>query len=318
VFAGCCAAVLVLGSTAAAQEQVVDSDFKATVGAPAYPQGGPTVAIDEAHSNFHTATGQYRPFADLLRSDGYTVRAFVDRFSPETLARIDVLVVANALPPDESDPPQPAFTVEECEAVREWVRGGGALLLISDHEPFGSAAAPLASRFGVAMGRGFAFDRADTSGITTQLIFSRAGGRLGEHPITRGRSAAEEIRLVRTFTGQSLGVPTGAAVLLPLSASAREAPTRDDLKAEDVAAKEAPGSSVSFGSRSTSVSSRAQGIAMLFGDGRVVVLGEAGFLTAQLIRWTDGTETRFGMNVPGNDDQQFALNVVHWLSRLLK
>jgi hypothetical protein len=57
---------------------------------------------------------------------------------------------------------------------------------------------------------------------------------------------------------------------------------------------------------------------MLFGDGRVVVLGEAGFLTAQLIRWTDGTETRFGLNVPGNDDQQFALNVVHWLSRLLE
>jgi hypothetical protein len=25
---------------------------------------------------------------------------------------------------------------------------------------------------------------------------------------------------------------------------------------------------------------------------------------------------RMGMNVPGSDDQQFALNVLHWLSRL--
>ncbi len=29
-------------------------------------------------------------------------------------------------------------------------------------------------------------------------------------------------------------------------------------------------------------------------------------------------ETRFGMNVPGNDDRQFALNALHWLSGLLK
>ncbi len=314
---GCGAALLALASTAAAQEQVVDDDFKAAVDVPAYRQGGPTVAVDEAHANFHTATGQYRPFADLLRNDGYAVGPFRDRFTPKTLARVDVLVIANALPQDASDSPEPAFTPKECDAVREWVRGGGSLLLIADHEPFGGAAAPLARRFGVTMGRGWAFDRADTSGITTQPIFSRDRGRIGEHPILRGRSAAEEIRLVRTFTGQSLGVPTGAAALLPLSAGAREAPTRDDLDAEDAAARAAPGSAADFGSRSTSAGNRAHGVALLFGQGRVVVLGEAGFLTAQLIRWPDGRELRFGMNVPGNDNKQFALNVVHWLSRLL-
>ena len=55
---------------------------------------------------------------------------------------------------------------------------------------------------------------------------------------------------------------------------------------------------------------RAQGLALEFGTGRVVVLGEAGMLTAQ----RDGDE-RFGMNVSGNDDRQLALNVMHWLSR---
>jgi hypothetical protein len=57
---------------------------------------------------------------------------------------------------------------------------------------------------------------------------------------------------------------------------------------------------------------------MTYGDGRVVVLGEAGMLSAQLVRFPNGRETRFGMNVPGNDNQQFALNVLHWLSGLLK
>jgi hypothetical protein len=40
-------------------------------------------------------------------------------------------------------------------------------------------------------------------------------------------------------------------------------------------------------------------------------------VTAQLLRSPNGTESRFGMNEPGNDNQQFALNVMHWLSRVL-
>ncbi len=45
--------------------------------------------------------------------------------------------------------------------------------------------------------------------------------------------------------------------------------------------------------------------------GRVVVMGEAAELSAQLI----GTE-RFGMNVPGLDNRQMALNILRWLSGL--
>ena len=33
----------------------------------------------------------------------------------------------------------PAFTVAECDAVRDWVRIGGSLLLIADHVPWGDA-----------------------------------------------------------------------------------------------------------------------------------------------------------------------------------
>ena len=50
----------------------------------------------------------------------------------------------------------------------------------------------------------------------------------------------------------------------------------------------------------------------------MVVLGEAGMLTAQVVRFPDGRPPRaMGLNTPGHDDQQFALNLLHWLSRLL-
>ena len=34
----------------------------------------PRVVIDRAHHNAHTARGKYRPFAEMLRMDGYTVK----------------------------------------------------------------------------------------------------------------------------------------------------------------------------------------------------------------------------------------------------
>ena len=64
----------------------------------------------------------------------------------------------------------------------------------------------------------------------------------------------------------------------------------------------------------TSAKGFAQGIAVQFGKGRLVVLGEAAMLTAQL----DGkTKKPFGMNVQGIDNRQLALNIVHWLSGIL-
>lgn len=321
----CCSVAALLTSVRlSAQQQIVDPEFKASVERPAYPRKGPTVAIDEAHFNFHTAAGQYKPFADLLTSDGYRVIAFIREFDKETLAGTAVLVVSNArnlAALTRGDLSAPAFTERECDAVRDWVNGGGSLLLIADHAPFGHAAANLGQRFGVTMGKGWAFDRASSGGITTQLDFSRENGLLGAHAIVRGRNASEEIRSVRSFTGQSLGVPAGATVLLKLSPTAREAPTPNDLDAEDRAVRGGDPAAGPVGAHSRPVAGDAQGLSMTFGKGKVVVLGEAALFSAQLLRFTDGNQQRdqkFGMNVAGNDDRQFALNVLHWLSGLLK
>jgi len=60
----------------------------------------------------------------------------------------------------------------------------------------------------------------------------------------------------------------------------------------------------------TSASGRAQALALLFGKGRAVVFGKAAMLTAQ--------NQNFGMNYSGTGNRQFSLNVMHWLTGLLK
>lgn len=302
-------------------QQVVDPDFIAIVEKPAYSSNGPVVAIDETHANFHTAGGQYKPFADLLSKDGYSVKPSTKKFAKGAFAGIDVLVIANALSANASQANQnlAAFTDEECDAVRDWVREGGSLLLISDHAPFGGAAENLGKRFGVEMGKGWAFDRVagNGQGVTTQLTFSRENGLLGTHPILLGRNAAEQVKTVRSFTGQSLSVPSSAIVLLKLSQTTREAPTTNEMNQEEAAIR----AGQPFGTHSSSAAGRAQGLAMTFGKGRLVVLGEAGMFSAQIARFTENGqqyEIKFGMNTAGHDDRQFALNVLHWLSGVLK
>jgi hypothetical protein len=292
---------------------MADPDFHPVIAHPAYRDGGPPlplpprVAIDQAHANFHTAGGRYRPFADLLRLDGYRVDSNTAAFTPDGLRGVDVLVIANARGgEDPTTFDQPAFTPEEVRIVHDWVEAGGSLLLIADHAPFGAAAERLAQAFGVGMGKGFTQDRAPghSAGNPTFLRFSRENGLLGDHAITRGREPSELVTTVQTFTGQSLVPPPGATVLLALASTAQDRPSR--ARAEPTAPE-----------MLTSAAGRAQGLALIAGGGRVVVLGEAALLSAQVIHIPGISVTRMGMNVPGSDDQQFALNILHWLSRLL-
>jgi len=47
----------------------------------------------------------------------------------------------------------------------------------------------------------------------------------------------------------------------------------------------------------------------------VVALGDAAMLSAQL---TGSDDQQFGMNIPDIDNRQLTLNIMHWLSGLLK
>jgi hypothetical protein len=295
------ALALALQLQLATGQQSPDPEFNTTVAHPAYSKNYPRVVFDEAHNNFHTTTGRYKPFVDLISSDGYNVVPGRKLFAKPSLSTFKVLVIANALGAEDVDDEGAegsAFTEEECDVVRDWVKSGGSLLLIADHAPFGGAAESLGKRFGVEMSKGYTFDPENdfkTLGGTSTLLFSRENKRLLDHPITQGRNAGERIHQVLTFTGQSLKGPGTSSILLLLSPTARDKPDRESQT-------------------SVSAAGRAQGIAFKFGKGRVVVLGEAAMLSAQLA----GAEKRpMGMNVPGSDNRQLVLNIMHWLSGLL-
>jgi hypothetical protein len=287
-------------SVVANGQQLADPEFNTNVPNPAYSKTEPRVLFDEAHHNFHTTEGRYKPFVDLLMNDGYRIIRNRQAFSKSTLSNFKVLVIANALGAEEMDDDgadASAFTEEECQAVQEWVKGGGALLLIADHAPFGGASASLAGRFGVDMSKGFTYDQANSvAGSPSILIFSRDNKLLASHPITDGRDQNERLSRVQSFTGQSLKGPADSIAILKLADTAKDSPDRNT-------------------DASVSAAGRAQALALKFGKGRVVVQGEAAMLSAQI----SGPENqKMGMNVPGNDNRQYALNLMHWLSGLLK
>jgi hypothetical protein len=280
--------------------QRADPNFDTKVARPAYANAArpPRVLFDEAHFNFHTAGGRYKPFADLIANDGYAVIPNREKFSRELLQKGEILVIANALGADGMGQPgasDPAFTDAECDAVRDWIKDGGALLFITDHAPMGAAAECLAKRFDVSMSKGATSDPANSEGGDTSLVFTRQNHLLGDHPITRGREDSERVNRVQTFTGTSLKGPEGSIPILKLADTAVDLSFNDD--------------------KPVSAAGRAQGLALRFGQGRVVILGEAAELSAQVI----GLEgEKFGMNVPGLDNRQMALNIMHWLSGLLE
>jgi hypothetical protein len=289
--------------TPAFAQQQADPDFDATVGKPAYKKNGPKVLFDEAHHNFHTTTGRYKPFADLMGNDGYQLTPNKQKFSADVLKGYRILVTANARGSEKNDmveAAKPAFTDEESDAVRDWVKEGGSLLLIADHAPDGSANQILAQRFSVDMSKGFTSDPENyeiASGNRGHIVYTRESGRLVDHSITRGRNDSERVNKVITFTGQSLKGPANSIAFMRLADTARDRIDRADIQ-------------------TVSAAGRAQGIAMKFGKGRVIILGEAAMLSAQVITGPNGF--KFGMNRPGIDNRQLALNIMHWLSGLLK
>ncbi len=285
----------------AAAQQVADTTFQPAPSAPAYAPGtGPRVAIDEAHHDFHTVGGPYRPFAELLRRDGYRVAAFGAPFTVETLRGVDVLVVANALAArNESDwslPTPSAFTPEEIAAVRAWVAGGGSLLLVADHMPFAGAAAELAAAFGIRWLNGFALEGESQD----PMAFRRADGTLAPHPMREGRSADERIDSVFSFVGSAFRMPAGGRPVLILRSGVLAVFPQEAWRFTEATPRR-------------SAAGWLQGGTLVVGRGRVAAFGEAAMFSAQT---ADGRP--MGMNHPlAAQNWRLVLNAMHWLSGLL-
>lgn len=273
-----------------------------TLPRPAYASdAGPRVWFDTTHWNPSISEGRYHGVANLLRADGY--RILPTRIAFDALPRepYDILLVVT---PYASDPAtdragaaRPVFTDTESDSLQAWVRRGGRLLLVAGHEPSGAALANLAQRFGLELRNGTAMDADSTNtwaGCPGCLKFTRANGLLRAHPITVGRDSSERLDAVISAVGQSLRGPPGSHPLLALG------PTAFDVVAsgDTIPAR-----------------GRAQALALSFGSGRLVVIGDGSILTG----FTYGPENpRFRRWWPQDpNNRQFTLNVMHWLTGLL-
>jgi hypothetical protein len=290
------------------------------VAKPSYPyDGGPLILIDAGHHNTHTLERRYPALAQVARRDGYRVQGSSAPFSRGSLARAQILVVANALhernrvrtgaePGDWSLPTPAAFSPEEIGAVRDWVREGGALLLAADHMPFAGAAAELAAAFGVRFDNAFTIDEEveravgdPAKAVSHVTVFRRADGGLAGHAITDGRNEAERVNAVAAFGGHAFRADGNAAPLLVLG------PTAVSLF-PDVAWEFPPETP------RRSAAGWLQGAALRFGRGRVAVFAEAGLFGVQ----TSGAGEPVGMNAPeAAQNPRFLMNLLHWLSGLL-
>jgi hypothetical protein len=293
--------LLALAGCAPAQ-QVADLDFDPTVARPAYAEAaGPRVVIDAAHHNFHTVEGRYRPFAELLRRDGYRVDGSTQQLSAASLQTADVLVISNPLHArneyDWSLPTPCAFTWDEIAAVRAWVEAGGTLLLIADHMPFPGAAGELARAFGVEFSNGYAQPGVRHEGIGD--LFEPSTG-LAESAITRGRAGDAPVTRVVTFGGSAFRLPEGALPVLRFGAGAVSRETR-----------RAPG--ITPDAPTVPIEGWCQGAVLQVGLGRVAIFGEAAMFSAQV---SGPDRMPMGMNAPeAAQNQQLLLNILHWLTR---
>ena len=306
--------VLAISTVAAAAQQIPDKVYKPPVPKPAYAtESGPVVCVDEAHTNFHTLAEGFWAFGELVRRDGYVTRPNKARFTSESLSECSILVIANAQPgsPDWNSYPYPtpsAFADDEISAVRTWVGRGGALLLIADHLPLAGAAEKLGAALGVTFTNGFAVDGFESvaerdAAFAKPTIFSTNNQTLRAHAIVHGRSPDESVKSIRTFTGQAfqaipgmaplLEVPQGFVVLMPEKAWQFRPDTRR-----------------------IPAGGWLQGGVMQIQSGRVAVFGEAAMFSAQV---AGPDRMPIGMNAPmAEQNYQFVLNVMHWLSGLLK
>jgi hypothetical protein len=297
-------AAICLALAAAAQgQQVPDRNYRPDIGKPQYAAGkGPVVCVDEAHHNFHTLDGRFFAFAELLRRDGFQLRASTEPFGAAALAKCRVLVISNAQPSNAGwnqypYPTPSAFTDTEIGSVRLWVSGGGSLLLIADHMPLAGAAKELAAAFDVEFVDGFA--QREPENVEPDL-FRAADGSLRDHVVVRGRTG-EAVTSIRTFTGQAFRAPQAEPLLVFPAGYVQLTP----LKAWDFK-PDTP---------RMPVTGWLQGAVQKIGKGRAAFFGEAAMFSAQLA----GGESRpMGMNSPGAEQNfRFTLNLLHWLTGTL-
>ena len=271
----------------------------------------PLVLIDEAHNNFLTLSGRYKPFAQVLKSDGFRVDSNDKPITENQLRQVDILVIANALDRKRQDwlPPYgEALNDHEVEALKSWILNGGSLFLVADHTPFPKTIENL------ALALGFQF----INGHVGNATFSKVNLSLAEHATTYNReisqkideksqplflqsinSASLDILKVRSFGGSAFKAPEKAISLLNLG----DGITATEPKIPFQVNADTP---------RIPMSGWSQGAVLELGKGRVAVFSEGMMFSSQLVESTGKT---MGLrSVGAEQNEEFLLNIMRWLA----
>lgn len=281
-------------------QPTVDTTFRVSIIKPMFQyQEGPKVLIDEAHNNLHRKEGGLYSFTRMIEEDGGQVFSNDGEFTTELLKEYDILIIANALHESNvrswQNPCPSAFTEDEIEAIASFVETGGSLLFIADHMPYGGAAQDLAKRFGVFWSNSFAMQNGRHWPPST---FDRSNNTLLDSPVTEETAYGKKVSSIGTFTGSVFKAPSSAFPFLIYDDS-------HALLMPEVAWQ------FSNETKNESAEGWQQGACMKYGKGKIVLLGEAAMITAQV-----RGNTEIGMNSPdAPENAKLALNIFHYLAR---
>ena len=281
-----------------------DSSFNANVVHPKFMKGyGPKILIDAGHHNFLVEIGLIKPLFDVASSDGYQIKIDSMQFTKEYLSNYNIVVIWPAMPFKFGSKNQVTdeitFTIDELDALHDWVSNGGSLLMFSEHAPIDKSVTPLFNKFGIQLSTGIVVDslNSDTpiempSWNHSFLKFTSTNGLLNtEHPITKGEKKNERISNILTYGGGGL-TGDGYTNILKLSSSAM-------IK--------------KWNGTMPTGTPNSQCLAGNVGKGKLVALGDCNGFIAMNVK-SGGYKLSAGMHVSGYDWKQFVLNTLHWLS----
>lgn len=256
---------------------------------------GPLIMFDSTHKNFFIQSHLIKPLVDLLINDGYRVSFLDKEFSKSSLSQASVLVVITALPFDfateNSAADKNTFSENELNELQNWVTNGGSLLAFSEHVPFDQAINPLLRKFDIESSIGTTVDTINYESKYGPGMIKFENKNLNtNHPIVNGKYKVEKLV---SFGGSAL-LGSKYENILKLDESSF------NVKHSTGIGPEGKGNS--------------QGLAGMYGSGKVAAFGDSNGFTAMVFNMDDGTKMYAGMNTEGYDWKNFVLNTFRWLT----
>jgi len=256
---------------------------------------GPLIMFDSTHKNFFIQSHLIKPLVDLLINDGYRVSFLDKEFSNSSLSQASVLVVITALPFDfateNSAADKNTFSENELDELQNWVTDGGSLLAFSEHAPFDQAINPLLRKFDIESSIGTTVDTINYESKYGPGMIKFENKNLNtNHPIVNGKYKVEKLV---SFGGSAL-LGSKYENILKLDESSF------NVKHSTGIGPEGKGNS--------------QGLAGMYGSGKIAAFGDSNGFTAMVFNMDDGTKMYAGMNTEGYDWKNFVLNTFRWLA----